>query len=434
MTELLSGLRAPVSGQAWLDAARQAALASFRRQGLPTSKTESWRSTPADAITKTDFEDARRPRARGGFVGRALCPITFHRIVVQNGRVLPGGDGSSYSDLPAGVRVQTLAEALRDAPDALKAELSRGFDKDGLPFASLAAAMSQEGLVIRLGRHVRLDKPLSVLFDSGDSESDRPQMAHARVLIVLEEGASAEIVEESVGSGLTRFWTNILTQVVLGEGAALRHYRVQRENACGIQTSASFVEIGGRARYESHAFSLGGELVRSDLRVRLSGEGAECALNGLALVRGREVVDHHTQVEHAAVGGTTRQLYKAVLDEKARFVFDGLAEVRPGAQKADAWVYNKNLLVSEDADAHTNPEFRILADDVSCKHGGTIGQLSQESLFYLRSRGIGAGDARRVLVYAFGAEMIERVALEPLRAVLAAALHARMPEAVEEAA
>lgn len=433
MTELVSALQPPVSGLRWLDAAREAALASFRASGLPTSKNESWRFTPLDAVSKTDFEAARRPRARGGFVGRALCPITFHRVVVQNGRVLPGGEGSSYSGLPAGVRVQSLAEALRDDPDSLKKAFSRGFDKDGLPFASLAAAMFSDGLVIRVARHVRLDKPLAVLFDSGDSESDRPQMAHVRLLIVLEEGASAEIVEESVGSGLTRFWTNLLTQVVLGEGSSLTHYRLQRENACGVQTSASFIEVGDRARYESHAFSFGGELVRSDLRVRLAGAGAECALNGLALLRGREVIDHHTRVEHAAVGGVTRELYKAVLDEKARYVFDGLVDVRPGAQKADAWVYNKNLLVSEDAAVHTNPEFKILADDVSCKHGGTIGQLSLESLFYLRSRGISAADARRMLVYAFGAEMIERVGLEPLRTALAAALHARMPEAEEAA-
>ena len=427
-------LRPPVSGVRWLDAARAAALASFRASGLPTAKPEGWRFTPVDAVTKTDFEAARRPRVRGGFGSRALCPITFHRIVVQNGRVLPGGEGSSYTDIPAGVRVQSLAEALRDDPDSLKAAFSRGFDQDGLPFASLAAAMSQDGLVIRVARHVRLDKPLAVLFDSGDSDSDGPQMAHVRLLIVLEEGASAEIVEESVGSGLARFWTNILTQVVLGEGAALKHYRLQRENERGVQTSASFVEVGGCARYESHAFSFGGELVRSDLRVRLAGAGAECALNGLALVRGREVVDHHSRVEHASLGGTTRQLYKAVLDEKARYVFDGLVDVRPGAQKTDAWVYNKNLLVSEDADVHSNPEFRIRADDVSCKHDGTIGQMSLDSLFYLRSRGIGAADARRMLVYAFGSEMIARVGLEPLRAALASALHARMPEAVEEAA
>ncbi|OGR90757.1 MAG: Fe-S cluster assembly protein SufD [Elusimicrobia bacterium RBG_16_66_12] len=434
MTELLSDLSLPAGGAAWLDAARAAALASFRAQGLPTLKTEGWRFTPIDAVSKTDFEAARRPRIRGGFGSRALCPITFHRVVVQNGRVLPGGEGSSYSGLPAGVRVQSLAEALRDDPDSLKTAFSRGFDQDGLPFASLAAALFQDGLVIKVARHVRLDKPLGVLFDSGDNASGRPQMAHVRLLIMLEEGASAEIVEESVGSGSARFWTNLLTQVALGEGASLKHYRLQRENEHGVQTSASFIEAGPRARYESHAFSFGGELVRSDLRVRLAGAGAECALNGLALVRDREVVDHHSRVEHASLGGTTRQLYKAVLDEKARYVFDGLVDVRPGAQKTDAWVYNKNLLVSEDADVHSNPEFRIRADDVSCKHGGTIGQMSLESLFYLQSRGVGAADARRMLVYAFGSEMIERVGLEPLRVALAAALHARMPEAIEEAA
>jgi Fe-S cluster assembly protein SufD len=198
-----------------------------------------------------------------------------------------------------------------------------------------------------------------------------------------------------------------------------------------VQTAATFVAVGRSARYESHAFNFGGTLVRQDLRVRLAGQGAESVLNGLALVRGSEIVDHHTVVEHACVGGVTKELYKAVLDERGRFVFDGLVDVRPGAQKTDASVYNKNLLLSEDADAHTNPEFVILADDVSCKHGGAIGRLSDESMFYLRSRGISAGDARRMLVYAFGSEMIDRVGLEPLKEALSAALHARMPEAAE---
>jgi Fe-S cluster assembly protein SufD len=136
-------------------------------------------------------------------------------------------------------------------------------------------------------------------------------------------------------------------------------------------------------------------------------------------------------VEHAAQGGITRELYKAVLDESGRFIFDGLVDVKPGAQKTDACVYNRNLLLSEDAHVHTNPEFKILADDVSCKHGGAIGQLSAESMFYLRSRGLGEAEARRMLVYAFGCEMIERVKLEPLREALTAALDARRPEAAE---
>lgn len=422
------------AGARWLSAARDAAFAAFEKQGLPHARFEGWRHTPARALTETAFEPAERPAARGGFGGRALCPITFHRVVVHNGRVLPGGEGSTLSGLPAGVRVQSLVEVLRDEPESLKAALSRGFAAGGLPFASLAAALFADGVVVTVARHARLDKPLNLLFVSDDSASGRPQMAHLRVLLLLEDGASAEIVTESVGGGRAPFWTNLLTQVSLGEGSALKHYRLQRENETGVQTAATLVEVGRCARYESHAFNFGGALVRHDLRVRLAGEGADCALNGLALLRGDETVDHHTVVEHAAVGGTTRELYKAVLDERGRFVFDGLVDVRPGAQKTDASVYNKNLLLSEDADVHTNPEFKILADDVSCKHGGAIGQLSGESLFYLRSRGIGEADARRMLVYAFGSEMIERVGLEPLKEALTAALYARMPEAAEEAA
>lgn len=413
----------------WLQAAREEALAAFSAQGLPTSSTEGWRFTPVDALSKTVFEPAGKPKSRGGFGGKALCPITFHRVAVHNGRVLPNGEGSMYSALPPGVRVQTLPEALED--DALKTALSRGFDKDGLPFAALAAALFTDAVVVSVARHVRLDKPLHLLLVSDDSESGRPQSAQTRVLIALDDGASAEIVEESVGSGAAPFWTNLLTQAGLGEGASLKHYRLQRESPTGVQTSATLVEIGRAARYESHAFGFGGALSRSDLRARLSGEGAECALNGLSLGRGREIMDHHVVVEHAAVGGTARVLYKAVLDDKSRHVFDGLAHVRPGAQKTDASVYNKNLLLSEDAVVHTNPEFKIHADDVSCKHGGAIGQLSLEALFYLRSRGVGAEEARRMLVYAFGSEMISRVGPEALRQALESALMARMPEAAE---
>ena len=425
--------RLPGAGLRWLDEARAAALAAFSAQGLPTAKTEGWRFTPAKVLSGVAFEPAERPAARGGFFGKVLCPVTFHRVVVHNGRVLPNGEGSLYTGLPAGVTVLGLADALRDEPDALKAALSGGFASDGVPFAPLAAALFSDGVVVKIARHVRLDKPLNIVFVSDDSKTARPQMAHLRALVVLEDGASAEIVTESIGGGVAPFWTNLLTQIVLGEGAALKHYRLQRENESGFQTAATLVEVGRSARYESHAFNFGGALVRHDLRVRLMGEGADCALNGLALVRGDETVDHHTVVEHASIGGTTRELYKAVLDERGRFVFDGLVDVRPGAQKTDASVYNKNLLLSEDCDIHTNPEFKILADDVSCKHGGAIGQLSGESMFYLRARGIGEADARRMLVYAFGAEMIERVGLEPLKEALTAALYARMPEAAEEA-
>lgn len=421
--------RLSAAGPAWLSDARQAAFDAFAGQEFPHARLEGWRHTPVRAVADAAFEPAGRPKSLDGFAGKALCPLTFHRLVLHNGRFLP--ERSRGSLLPAGVVVQSLPEALRDDPEGLRDALRGGAAAGGLPFAALAAALFDAGAVVRVGRRARLDRPLHLLLTSDDGESGRPQMAHLRVLLLLEEGASAEVVVESLGVGRAPFWTNLLTQASLGEGAELRHYRLQRENESGVQTATTLVEVGRSARYESHAFNFGGALVRQDLRVRLAGDGAACALNGLSLLRGEEVVDHHTVVEHAAVAGTTRELYKAVLDGRGRFVFDGLVDVRPGAQKTDAAVHNKNLLLSEDADARSNPEFKIRADDVSCRHGGAIGCLSPEAMFYLRSRGVGEAEARRMLVYAFGSEMVERVRLEPLREALTAALRERRAEDVE---
>ncbi len=388
------------------------------------AQKEGWRFTPAEALTGPRFEPAGMPASQPPLGGRVLCPVGFHRAALVNGRLEAK---HSLLKLPAGVSVESLAGA-----DDLKDLLGRAAPAD-LPLAALASEKAKDGFVVRIGRHTRVDKPIH-LIHLAESSANRAESAHARVLILLEPGASAEIVEEYASFGDAPFWTNVRAQVVLSEGASLKHYRVVRQGAQGRLTVSVEAEIGRHARYESHAFNLGGLFAREDVRATMAGEGADAAFNGLALLSGTEFADHHTVVTHATVGGTTRQLYKAVLDDKSRFVFDGLIHVKPGAQKTDAQVYNKNLLLSEDARVNTNPEFKILADDVSCKHGGAVGQMSQEALFYLRSRGVGADDARRLLVYAFGSEMIERVTLEPLRAALGEALHGRTPEAAEEKA
>lgn len=426
---LAEARQAAAPGPKWLEAARAAAWTAFEALGVPTSRREDWRFTPLETLTAVAYAPAGRPERRGADAGKALCPLAFHQIVLENGRL--SRERSVLSGLPKGVTVQGMAEALADSPDALRPFLEK--TPEGLPFAALAASLFRDGVFVRVGRGVRLDRPIHILESSAPDASGGPVMAHMRSLIVLEPGAEAEIVEESLGEPGAPFWTNALTDVELGENAGLKHYRLQREADSGARTVATAVRAGRHARYESHVFTLGGALVRKDLRVTLAGEGADCALNGLSLQHGSEIVDHHTVVSHEAVGATTRQLYKAVLDEKSRFVFDGLILVKPGAQKTDAQVYNRNLLLSEDASVNTNPEFKIYADDVSCKHGGTIGQLSPEALFYLRSRGIGEDESRRLLVYAFGSEMVERVKLEPLRAALEGALRARMPESGEAA-
>lgn len=388
------------------------------------AQTEGWRFTPKEALTGPRFEPAGLPAAQPPLGGRVLCPVGFHRAALVNGRLEPK---HSVLKLPAGVRVESLS----DAGD-LKALLGKAAPAD-MPMAALASSSAKDGLVVRVARHARVDKPIH-LIHLAESTGAKAEASHQRVLVVLEPGASAEVVEEYAASGAAPFWTNVRAQVVLGEGASLKHYRVVRQGLQGRLTAGLEVEVGARARYESHVFNLSGAFAREDLRVVMKGEGADASVNGLALLSGAEFADHHTVVEHATVGGTTRELYKAVLDEKSRFVFDGLIHVKPGAQKTDAQVYNRNLLLSEDARVNTNPEFKILADDVSCKHGGAVGQMSQEALFYLRSRGVGAEEARRLLVYAFGSEMVERVSLEPLRTALADALRGRTPEAAEEKA
>lgn len=382
-------------------------------KALLDPKSEGWRFTPVEPLTGPEFAPAGRPERVAPLGGKVLCPVGFHRAALVNGRREPKHD---LLQLPQGCSLETLDEAAWTAAA-------------DLPLAGLAAGAP--GLVIRVGRHARVDRPLHVVHLSEPSGSGRPEVSHARVLVALEPGASAELIEESWSDAPVPSWANTWTRVALGEGASLKHYRVVREGGQGRRTAAVEVSLASRARYESHAVSLGGLLAREDLRARLEGEGAECLLNGLVLLAGSDVADHHTVVTHAAAGGATSQLYKAVLDHKARLVFDGLIDVRPGAQKTDAKVYNKNLLLSEDARVNTNPEFKILADDVSCKHGGAIGQMSADSLFYLRSRGVGAEEARRLLIYAFGSEMVERVGLEPLRTALAAALQARSPESLE---
>jgi Fe-S cluster assembly protein SufD len=382
-------------------------------KALLDPKAEGWRFTPVEPLAGPAFQPAGRPERATPLAGKVLCPVGFHRVALVNGRREPKHD---LLTLPKGVSVEALDEA------AWKAE-------SGVPLTALNAGAP--GVVIRVSRFARVDQPLLVAHVAEPDGSGRPQLSHARVLVLLEEGASAELVEESWSDATVPSWTDSWTRVALGEGAQLKHYRVVREGGQGRRTAAVSATLAARSVYESHAVNLGGVLAREDLSVRLEGEGAETRLNGLVLLSGSDVADHHSVVTHAVPGGTTNQLYKAVLDHKARLVFDGLIDVKAGAQKTDAKVYNKNLLLSEDAKVNTNPEFKILADDVSCKHGGAIGQMSADSLFYLRSRGVDAEEARRLLIYAFGSEMVERIGLEPLRAALTAALHARSPESLE---
>jgi Fe-S cluster assembly protein SufD len=247
-------------------------------------------------------------------------------------------------------------------------------------------------------------------------------MWHGRVLVSAEAGSRLTLVEEYAGAGAGTYFSNMVTDVSLGEDASLEHVKVQNEGAQALHVATLRARQERHSRFTAHSVSLGAALARNDVSVTLAGEGAECSLDGLYLVGGRQHVDFHTVVDHVAPHCASKELFKGVLDGSSRAVFNGMIEVRHGAQKSSASVYNKNLVLSENSLVNTKPEFKINANDVQCKHGATVGQLSDGALFYLRSRGIGAAEARSLLVYAFAREMVEKLPVEALREALSARL------------
>jgi Fe-S cluster assembly protein SufD len=419
--------RLPGAKLPWLDKRRAEAIDRFAASGFPTAEDEEWRFTPVAPIEKTPFvlADKVTPLKMETLAGLALCPFGFDRMVFINGRHSP--ELSGPQSLPDGARLTTIAAVLDKEPARLEPWLAKLGEAEGRPFGAINLALFRDGALLLLPKGCRLQKPIHLIFVS--SAPEIATMSHARALVVAEDGAQATVVEEYVGLDRGVCFTNVVSEVVVGENAGVSYYRLQRESDQTLHVSTLQARVERNGRFASHAVSLGGQLVRNDVNVKLAGEGADVTLNGLYLVRGRQHLDNHTLIEHAVPHGTSRQLYKGVLDGESRAVFNGSIIVQPNAQKTDAQVYNKNLLLSEHGMINTKPDFKIHANDVQCKHGATIGQMSTDAMFYLRSRGLGEEEARRLLVHAFASEMVERIEVETLREALSEALHQRLPEA-----
>jgi Fe-S cluster assembly protein SufD len=407
---------------AGLTAMRQQAIERFAELGFPTLRQEEWRLTNVAPVAQGSFRwpdgdpDAAAP-------GR-LAPHIFDaaaRLVFVDGRFAPRL--SSVGDLPQGVIVASLAEVLARDPGRLEPWLGRFARFDRQPFVALNTAFLRDGAFIYVPRGA-VTGPIHLLFLSSGEEG-RPTLSFPRNLFVAGEGSQTAIVETYAGEGA--YLTAPVTELVAGPGAVIDHYKVQRESL-GAFHLATFQVQGERASVpSSHSISIGGALVRNDVNAVLDGEGIDCILNGLYFGDGRQIVDNHMRVEHAKPHCASHELYKGVLDGKSRAVFNGLIYVHKGAQKTDAKQSNRNLLLSRDAIANSNPQLEIFADDVKCTHGSTVGQLDEDAVFYLRSRGIGAEAARSLLTYAFASDIVERIKVEPVRRDLEEFLFARLP-------
>jgi Fe-S cluster assembly protein SufD len=411
----------------WLVRLRKEAFARFTALGFPTTRQEAWRFTSVARIARTPFQLASNGTWQPG-----QLPLPGDegaaRAVFVNGLYAPELSRSNGSPIV----FHSLREALKGEPQALEPRLAKRAKFESNAFTALNTAFLEDGAFVRVPRGAVVHEPLHLVFLSAP-EAGRPTVAHPRILIVAEENSQAKVIEtytgfEGEGEGS---FTNAVTEIACGEGAILEHIKLQRESASAFHVHTLAVSQARASRFDSHNLCLGGLLARTDIEVLFEAEGSECSLNGLFVTSGAQHVDNHTLIDHAKPHCTSRELYKGILDGKSRGVFHGKIVVRPDAQKTDAVQTNKNLLLSREALVNSTPALEILADDVKCRHGSTIGQLDANSLFYLRSRGIGEEDARALLTYGFAADLTGRIRVPWVREETEAFLGLKLPGSSE---
>ena len=399
-----------------LEGLRTGAAARFKELGYPTTRMEAWRYTNVAPISRTGFVPAARLAALPvDRLERFVLPeLKGSQIVLVNGHYAP--ELSAQGLLPDGVLVGAIRDALGADPECVSTFLGRTADHREHAFTSLNLAEFQDGAFVYVPGGLNLEEPIHIVYLTVPQEA--PAATHPRTLVVLQRGSSAKVVESYAGLEGTTYFTNAVTEIVLKDGCVLDHVRVQREARNAYHVGRTAVRQDRDSHLRSVYVSLGGLLARNEIEVQLAAPGAGCSLDGLYMATGRQHVDSQTSIDHAQPHCASQEMYKGILDGRASGVFNGKVVVRKDAQKTDAHQTNKNLLLSETAVIDTKPQLEIYADDVKCTHGATIGQLDQESVFYLRSRGISIVDARSLLVRAFANEILERIPVPQLRTQL----------------
>lgn len=413
------------SAPSWLRQIRKGAIERFAELGFPATQKEEWRFTNVAPIAKTRFRPARYGLSRSiteKIQRSPFADLDCSRLVFVNGRYCP--ELSSLRGLPRGVRACSLAAVLADGAGTLEQHLARYASLKDHAFVALNTAFIEDGAYVEIPKGLVLEKPIFLLFVSFAGGS--PTVSHPRNLILIGGESQVTLIEGSVGLEEEVYFTNAVSEVVVGENAVVEYCKLQGESEQAFHMGTLQVEQDRNSNVSTYSISLGSALNRQDVNAVLDGEGAECRLQGLYAVTRRQHIDNYTTIDHAKPHASSRELYKGILDGKSSGVFHGRIIVRKDAQKTDAKQSNKNLLLSDDATINTKPQLEIYADDVKCTHGATIGQIDQEAIFYMRSRGIAREEARSMLTYAFANEIITRLKFEPLRVRLTEALFRRL--------
>ena len=398
----------------WLARLREGARDAFAENSLPHRKLEEWRYTSVLPLAKVAFgtpptaHDVTRDDVERLSIPVFACSL----FVFVDGCYAPGL--STPPALTGEVHVDSLARLRAEEPGRLEPHLGSLASVKEHPFAALNTAFLDDGAALFVPDGAQVESPMHVVFLT--TQNDAPVVQHPRVLVVAGEGSRAVVIQDHVELGASDVFTNAVTEVSVGRNATLDLVLLQRESDRHFHVSNLQVRQERDSRFASHTVTLGGALVRNDLGVQLAGVGAECRMRGLFVADGDQLIDNHTCIDHAVPHGTSHETYKGVLGGRARGVFRGRVHVRPHAQKTHASQSSLNLLLSEGAEINTKPQLEIHADDVKCSHGSTIGQLDEDALFYLRTRGIEEQAARDLLAKGFVSEISAAIPIEPLRA------------------
>ncbi len=404
MSELLgyyqTQAKAHQSSLPWLAKLQQQALESLAEKGFPTRFDEDWKYTRVEGLLQQQFIN---PPLESVFEDDVASDAPVKdQIHLINGRVMISD--ALQASLPEGVLILPLAVALEEQEDKIKPYLSQSH-ADSHGFQALNTAMMQSGVFIYLPKGAVIEQPLLLAHWQGNEN----QAIHLRHVIVAEENAQATIVEDYRGLNDGCYFTNALTEVFTHCGARLRHYKIQRESRAAYHIGHLAVNQDRDSQFDSHSLSLGGKLVRSDIHIRLQQAGAACLMNGIYAPNEGQHIDHHTTVEHLVADCQSKQDYKGIMAGHSKAVFNGKVIVAKDAQHSHAQQQNKNILLSEHAEINTKPQLEIFADDVICSHGATVGQLDEEALFYLATRGIDRQQASAYLIRAFASENLALV-------------------------
>ena len=424
MTDFHKGLLAisdqNTSSLAAITALNQRGEESFLQHAIPTRKTEAWKYTPLTKLTSNEegygrLADQTNTVDVADLKTMATIPaLDSVRLVFVNGQFSADLSSAELSSAEHLDQVVRFSQANNDQQKIIADNIGTAMEQEKHIFGALNNAITQDGVLLHVGKNEQLDKIVQITHIG--TVQAKSFIIPARLLIVLETGANATIVEHFVSNNEEQnCFINAITEAKVGANARLNHYRLQLLQEDSIQIGGSYIDLDRDANYDSFQLGLGAKIVRNDINVNHNIGGSHCELKGVYLPKNKQLIDFHSNIEHAVANCTTNEVFRGIMADKSTAVFNGRIHIHPDAQKTLAELSNKNLLLSNEATINTKPELEIYADDVRCAHGATIAQLDEQARFYLRSRGISAAEADVMLSFGFINELLENLALEPIR-------------------